>query len=89
MSLRARTTTKRARKRYPRTLSNMTAYFHAPTVEWPTGVPPIKERALKYRHSQKVGEVLEVADKKSKVLLFRAVMVISGVEDFVIPPRIR
>jgi len=57
MSLRARTTMKRARRRYPRTLSNITAYFQLPTGERPEGVPPAKERELKYRHSKKEGEV--------------------------------
>jgi len=48
---------KRARRRYPRTLSNITAYFQLPTGERPEGVPPAKERELKYRHSKKEGEV--------------------------------
>jgi len=46
MSLRARTTMKRARRRYPRTLSNITAYFQLQPGKRPTGVPPAKERAL-------------------------------------------
>jgi len=48
---------KGARRRYPRTLSNITAYFQTPTGERPTGVPPARETALKYRHSQKEGKV--------------------------------
>lgn len=67
---------KRARKRYPSTLSNITAYFQPPTGEKPAGVPPAKERALKYRHSQKEGEVPADAEEKSMVLLFGALMVI-------------
>jgi hypothetical protein len=55
--MRARTTMKRARKRYPRTLSNITAYFQPPTGERPTGVLPVREMALKYRHTLKEGEV--------------------------------
>jgi hypothetical protein len=47
MSFRARTTSKMARKRYPRTLSNITAYFQTPTGVRPAGVPPAKETALK------------------------------------------
>ena len=67
----------------------MAAYFQAPTGDRSTGVPPAKEWALKYRHSQKEGDVSAIAEVKSKVLLFRAVMVISAGEDFEIPSKIR
>jgi len=67
---------KRARKRYPRTLSNITAYFQTPNGERPTGVLPVREMALKYRHSQKEGDVSLGAKVKSRVLLFRDITAI-------------
>jgi len=67
---------KGARRRYPRTLSAMTAYFQPPIGARPKGVPPTKERALKYRHSQKEGEISLDMKVKSRVLLFREIMAI-------------
>ena len=67
---------RRRRRRYPRMLSNITAYFQEPTGVRPAGVPPTKETALKYRHSKKEGEVSLGAKVKSKVLLFRDIMAI-------------